>query len=153
MLVEATGRRGRSARWHRHLYDDKTFHIFESEITLWCGDQTNPILRGSAGDTPLPSPAGSATTPAGPPDMVRRTARPRWPTPPKNGLGILGPRQARRGPHSVCPLAVVLPRIAGLHHCPGRTSTLDENNLGAYFVHQIAQIEFALGRKEKRRGG
>lgn len=51
MLVEATGQRGSAPPWHRHPYDDETFHILEGEITIWCGDPTSPVLRGRSGDT------------------------------------------------------------------------------------------------------
>jgi hypothetical protein len=61
MLIEATGPRGSAQPWHRHRYDDETFHILDGEITIWCDDQPGPAR--SPRRHRLPPPPGPAHLP------------------------------------------------------------------------------------------
>ena len=50
-LVEHVSQRGVAPPWHRHFYDDETFHVLDGEVALWCGDPSRPVMHAGPGDT------------------------------------------------------------------------------------------------------
>lgn len=50
-MIEHHNHRGSAAPWHRHLYDDETFHILEGNVAVWCGDPSRPAAHAGPGDS------------------------------------------------------------------------------------------------------